>query len=167
MDERLGDLQAQLAANATGRRLLLDLVDRYGGDSVTAQMEHILSVSGEAMAEALGNIQDGDYHFMDTLDDGSPVSVTLFIMGEKGVIDFAGTGSQHPGNLNAPRAVVKAAVLYFLRTLIKRPIPLNDGCLAPIELRIPEVMECRYPVVVKEFSIFDPFPAEDNGSIWS
>jgi 5-oxoprolinase (ATP-hydrolysing) len=80
---------------------------------------------------------DGERRFADRLDDGTPVAVRVAWEGERLVVDFAGTGAAVAGNLNAPRAVVRAAVLYVLRALVAERMPLNGGCFAPIELRIP------------------------------
>jgi len=72
------------------------------------------------------------------MDDGTPIRVRLRVAGERMDVDFAGTGAASPGNLNAPRAVVQAAVLYVLRCLVAERIPLNGGCLEPVSIRVPE-----------------------------
>lgn len=79
---------------------------------------------------------DGTHSFEDKLDDGSIIQVRIEISGSKMTIDFSGSSAQHPGNLNAPRAVTMAAVLYVLRVLVGREIPLSSGCLKPIQLII-------------------------------
>ena len=83
-------------------------------------------------------LPDGEHHFADSLDDGTKIAVTLRVDGDRMVVDFAGTGPEVESNLNAPRAVTLAAVIYFLRTLVDAPIPLNSGCLRPVDVRIPE-----------------------------
>ena len=75
--------------------------------------------------------------FHDRMDDGTPVCVRVEIAGERMTIDFAGTGAAQRGNLNAPRAVVQAAVIYVLRSLVAERIPLNGGCLDPVLIRVP------------------------------
>jgi 5-oxoprolinase (ATP-hydrolysing) len=98
-------------------------------------------VQDNAAAEvrrALGTLEPGVHRFRDELDDGTPLCVTLEVAPDHLVVDFAGTGSEQAGNLNAPRAVTVACVLYFLRVLRGRPIPLNSGCLRHVQLRIPE-----------------------------
>jgi 5-oxoprolinase (ATP-hydrolysing) len=80
----------------------------------------------------------GRHAFADSLDDGTPLVVTLEVTAGRLTVDFSGTGAEHPGNLNAPRAVTLACVLYFLRLLVGKPIPLNSGCLRHVQLIVPE-----------------------------
>ena len=87
-----------------------------------------------ARFERLG---DGEHAFADALDDGTPIVASLRVSGRTMRVDFSGTGAEVGGNLNAPRAVTLACVLYFLRTLVGAPIPLNSGCLRPVEIYIP------------------------------
>lgn len=134
----LADLEAQIAANATGARLLGELVAGYGLDVVTAYMQHVQDAAAAAVAEEIARMPDGSHAFEDALDDGTPIRVTLHVQGSRLTVDFTGTGPELSGNLNAPRAVTLAAVIYFLRTLVGRPIPLNSGCLRPVEIVIPE-----------------------------
>ncbi|MDP8224783.1 MAG: hydantoinase B/oxoprolinase family protein [Candidatus Lernaella stagnicola] len=149
LPERLSDLRAQVAANQHGRRELERLTADYGLDTVTAYMGHIKDNAAEAMAEALlrfvPDAKPFDRTFVDFLDDGARIQVRFLIepatqtpLGVRALIDFSGSDPQLPGNLNAPLPVVRAAVLYVLRTLIHQDIPLNDGCLRPIELVVPE-----------------------------
>jgi 5-oxoprolinase (ATP-hydrolysing) len=136
-NRNIADLQAQIAANRTGARLLAELADRSGLEVVLAYMEHVQRNAAAEVAAAIAALPDGTRHFADGMDDGSVVSVSITVAGDRMIIDFDGTRGQHPGNLNAPRAVTVAAVIYVLRTLVGIPIPLNSGCFAPIELRIP------------------------------
>ncbi|MCA8930746.1 MAG: hydantoinase B/oxoprolinase family protein, partial [Alphaproteobacteria bacterium] len=131
--ERLADLQAQIAANALGVRLLQDMVARYGAEAVAAYMGHVQDDAGAAMREAIAALPDGEHRFVDHLDDGARIAVRIEITGERARVDFTGTDALLPGNLNAPRAVVLAAVLYVFRTLIRRAVPLNQGCFQPLE----------------------------------
>jgi 5-oxoprolinase (ATP-hydrolysing) len=101
-------------------------------------MHHVQNNAAAAVSEAIELLPDGVHRFEDALDDGTPLVVTLEVTGGRMRIDFTGTGGEHSGNLNAPRAVTLAAVLYVLRTLVGRPIPLNSGCLHPVTIRIPE-----------------------------
>ncbi|KKK63338.1 hypothetical protein LCGC14_2995290, partial [marine sediment metagenome] len=135
--ERLSDVRAAVAANAAGAELLGELVGRYGLDVVTAYMGHVKANAERAMRAVLADLPDGDHTYADTLDDGSRIAVRVRIDGDRAVVDFTGTDAQLPGNLNAPRAVTVAAVLYVFRTLIPRPVPLNAGCLAAIEIIVP------------------------------
>jgi 5-oxoprolinase (ATP-hydrolysing) len=136
-DANIADLQAQIAANRTGARLLGELIDRYGQATVAAYMGHVQDNGAAQVAAEIRRIPDGEHHFADAMDDGTPVCVTLRVSGARMVIDFAGTGPQSGGNLNAPRAVTMAAVIYVLRALVGAPIPLNSGCLRPVDVRIP------------------------------
>jgi 5-oxoprolinase (ATP-hydrolysing) len=135
--DNIADLQAQIAANNTGARLLLDAIAHYGGDVVAAYMRHVQDNAAAQVAAEIAKLPDGEHSFEDRLDDGTPIRVTLRVLGAHMDIDFFRTGPQVDGNLNAPRAVTVAAVIYVLRTLVGAPIPLNSGCLRPIDLRIP------------------------------
>ena len=132
------DLQAQMAANHTGVRLLEELVERYGVETVMAYMRHVRDNAARQVREALRRILAGSYHFQDAMDDGTPIVVRITISGENATIDFTGTGIENDFNLNAPPAVVRAAVLYVFRCLVAERIPLNDGCLEPLKIIIPE-----------------------------
>ena len=136
--DNLADLEAQIAANRTGERLLLEMVERYGTETVLAYMQHVQDNAAAKVAEEIQKLPDGEHGFEDALDDGTPICVTLRVKGDRMSIDFAGTGPQSDGNLNAPRAVTLAAVIYVLRVLVGEPIPLNSGCLRPVEVSIPE-----------------------------
>lgn len=136
-DCNVADLQAQIAANQAGARLLLELVARYGPATVHAYMSHVQDNAAARVQQAIAALPDGEHHFADALDDGSPVCVTLRVAGARMAIDFTGTGRQLDGNLNAPRAVTVAAVIYVLRALTGAPIPLNSGCLRPVDITIP------------------------------
>ena len=135
--ENLADIQAQIAANEKGMQLLDDLLSRYGLDVVTAYMGHIQDNAAELTARAISELPDGSHRFEDRLDDGTRVSVRLDVRGESMDIDFSGTDAAVETNLNAPRAVTMAAVLYVLRVLVGKPIPLNSGCLRPVTVTIP------------------------------
>jgi 5-oxoprolinase (ATP-hydrolysing) len=135
--DNLADLAAAVAANRQGASDLLDLVRRSTRDVVLAYMEHIRRAAEVKMRTALARLAPGRRHFMDHLDDGTPIAVTLDRQGDSLTIDFGGTGGVLEGNLNANRAIVTAAVMYCLRCLIDEEIPLNEGVLGPIALRVP------------------------------
>jgi N-methylhydantoinase A/oxoprolinase/acetone carboxylase beta subunit/N-methylhydantoinase B/oxoprolinase/acetone carboxylase alpha subunit len=137
IEERIADLEAQVAANAQGVQLLGELVGRYGLSAVSAYMGHVQRDAAAALREAIAELPDGEHRFVDYLDEGARIEVCVTIDGEAARVDFTGTDPQLPGNLNAPRAVVLAAVLYVFRTLTRRPIPLNAGCFDPLEVIIP------------------------------
>ena len=135
--ENLADLEAQIAACHAGGRLLAELCEAYGAATVSAYMGHVQAQAAAAVAAAIAALPAGTRRFADALDDGTPVVVTLTREGGRLIVDFAGTGAEVAGNLNAPRAVTVAAVLYVLRLWAGRSIPLNSGCLRAVDLRIP------------------------------
>ncbi len=135
--DNLADLQAQIAANRTGAELLGRLIASWGRDTVLAYMAHVQDNAAAEVAAAISRLPDGDHALTDALDDGTPIAVTLRVSGDRMHIDFSGTGAAVDGNLNAPRAVTMAAVIYVLRTLVGAPIPLNSGCLRPVTIDIP------------------------------
>jgi len=137
-DDNIADLQAQIAANRAGARLLAELSQRFGDEVVLAYMRHVQDNAANEVEAAIARLPDRERRFRDTMDDGSVIEVAIRKEGRRLHIDFQGSSPRHPGNLNAPRAVTIAAVLYVLRTMVGAPIPLNSGCLRPVELIIPE-----------------------------
>lgn len=138
VDENLADISAAVAANRQGARELERLIERYSLAVVEAYMRHIQDAAERKMRFALEKLPDGRREFVDYLDDGTPICVALTIAGSSATIDFTGTGGVLPGNLNANRAIVTAAVLYCLRLLIDEDIPLNEGVLAPVTIIVPD-----------------------------
>ncbi len=136
-EQNVADLEAQIAADQTGQRLLRELCAKHGLATVVAYMRHIRDDAAHRVRAAIRRLGDGRRTFVDAMDDGNPITVTVTIADDALSVDFTGTGPQSRGNLNAPRAVTVAAVLYVLRCLVDAPIPLNDGCLEPVELNIP------------------------------
>ena len=149
-DQNIADLRAQIAANEKGVRELEKLVKRYSLMTVLAYMDHIKDHSEEAVRRALVLLTDGSFSY--ALDCGSVIQVQVTINHEKrsACIDFTGTTMELPTNFNAPAAVSVAAVLYVVRTLVKDAIPLNAGCLRPLEIIIPDgsMLNPRYPAAV-------------------
>ena len=133
----LADLQAQLAANRLGERELLRLVERRGAAEVCAYMDHVQANAAEAVRRVIARLHDGACEL--ERDDGSRIRVAVRIdrTARRAVVDFSGTSPQQSGNTNAPLAITRAVVLYVFRCLVGRPIPLNAGCFAPIELVVP------------------------------
>ncbi len=138
--DNLADISAQVAANQTGVRLMAGLLAEHSLPVVQSYMRHIREAAATKMRQALRDRNDGEYRFVDHLDDGSPICVSISICGDEAVVDFAGTGPVLPTNLNANRAIVTSAVLYVFRCLINEDIPLNSGVLEPIEIRLPECL---------------------------
>lgn len=138
ISQNLGDLRAQVAANARGRDELMKMVSLFGLDTVAAYMGHVQRNAEEQVRRVIKVLKDG--HFTVAMDNGAAITVAISINHERRTakIDFTGTSPQQPNNFNAPSAIVRAAVLYVFRTLVDDDIPLNDGCLAPLEIIIPE-----------------------------
>ena len=149
-DQNIADLKAQVAANARGHAELLRLVGEFGADVVASYMAHVQDNAEEAVRRLIGRLSDG--HFRVETDGGwaIEVAVTIDRMRCTAKIDFTGTSPQQPTNVNAPAPVARAAVLYVVRVLLDAPIPLNAGCLRPIEIVIPEgsLLKPRYPAAV-------------------
>ncbi|HEV3340497.1 MAG TPA: hydantoinase B/oxoprolinase family protein, partial [Pirellulales bacterium] len=138
--DNLADVEAQVAANHRGAGDLGRLVERYGLPMVLAYMAHIQAAAERKMRLALARLADGEYTFVDHLDDGAPIAVKIAIEGDRATLDFSGTGRVVAGNLNANRAIVTSAVMYCLRSLIGEEIPLNQGVLAPVTIVVPECL---------------------------
>ncbi|MFO7561732.1 MAG: hydantoinase B/oxoprolinase family protein [Enhygromyxa sp.] len=152
--QNLADLEAQLAANHKGAAELRRMVERSTLPVVRAYMDHVRQNAAESVREAIAALHrsDRDLRFEYAMDDGSRVVVRVDIDADARScrVDFTGTSAQRPNNFNAPLAVCQAAVLYVFRTLVDAEIPLNEGCLDPIELIVPEgcMLNPRYPAAV-------------------
>ena len=136
IDDNVADLEAQIAACRTGALALGDLAERHGRAQVSDYMQHLQDAAERAVSEAVARLPASDASFQDTLDDGTVIHVRLSRRGDRLSIDFSGSAAAHPGNLNAPRAVTVACVLYVLRCLVGRDLPLNEGCLRAVSLVI-------------------------------
>lgn len=151
LSDNLADLRAQVAANQRGIVLVTELIDECGLDVVLAYMQHIqenaevavremlMARAAEFAPEALDADGKAVLSAVDYLDDGSPICLKVSITPGNGdaTFDFAGTGDEIYGNLNAPRAVTYSAIIYCLRCMLGFDIPLNQGCLIPITITIP------------------------------
>ncbi|WP_424987257.1 hydantoinase B/oxoprolinase family protein [Microbulbifer sp. S227A] len=148
--QNMADLQAQVAANETGRQALLRVAERYGLDVVTAYMGHVQDNAEESVRRVLGKLPGGRFSY--PMDHGAriEVSVTVDQAAREAVIDFTGTSAQHMGNYNAPFSICRAVVLYVFRTLVGDNIPLNEGCLHPLRIIAPEgsMLNPTYPAAV-------------------
>ena len=149
-DQNLADLKAQVAANARGHAELLRLVDEFGADMVASYMAHVQDNAEDAVRRLIARLSNG--RFRAETDDGWAVEVAVSVDHERRAakVDFTGTSPQQPTNVNAPAPVARAAVLYVVRVLLDAPVPLNAGCLRPIEIVIPEgsLLNPRYPAAV-------------------
>jgi len=147
LNDNISDLKAQVAANTKGIDLIIEMIDSYGLEIVQAYMAHVQDTAEKAVRTSLielsrlkGMEQRDSISATDYLDDSSPIVLNLTIDRTDGsaIFDFTGTGQELATNLNAPKAVTQSAILYCLRCLIKKDIPLNQGCLLPIKLVIPK-----------------------------
>ncbi|ALG91036.1 MULTISPECIES: hydantoinase B/oxoprolinase family protein [Actibacterium] len=136
--QNMADLKAQVAANETGRRELLKVVAGYGGDVVSAYMNHVQDNAEESVRRVIDRLRDGRFSY--PMDNGALIEVAVRVdrAARAAVIDFTGTSPQQPGNYNAPYAICRAVVLYVFRTLVGADIPLNEGCLKPLRIIAPE-----------------------------
>ncbi|MEU8522182.1 hydantoinase B/oxoprolinase family protein [Streptomyces sp. NBC_01216] len=136
-DTNLADLRAQVAANEKGIEELRAMVAEFGIDVVHAYMRHVRANAEESVRRIIAGLRDGAYRY--ETDGGAVIRVAVRVDRERrsAVVDFAGTSPQQPGNTNAPTSVVTAAVLYVFRTLVDEDIPLNSGCLEPLDVRVP------------------------------
>jgi 5-oxoprolinase (ATP-hydrolysing) len=148
--QNLADMRAQIAANAKGSAELKALVAHYGLSTVIAYMQHVQDNAEESVRRVITSLKDG--HFILPLDNGSRIEVAVRVDAESrsACIDFTGTSAQLQDNFNAPRAVTTAAVLYVFRTLVNDDIPLNAGCLKPLQIILPEacMLNPEYPSAV-------------------
>jgi 5-oxoprolinase (ATP-hydrolysing) len=149
-DRNISDLKAQLAACIRGAEVLTQTAKEYGPDVVAAYMNHVLANAEESVRRLLGKLEDGEFDY--EMDNGAHVRVKIAVdkAARSATFDFTGTSDQLPDNFNAPYSIVRAASLYVVRTLIDDAIPMNDGCLRPIELVVPEgsMLNPRYPAAV-------------------
>jgi len=150
LTQNIADLQAQIAANEKGTQELQRMVENYGLETVCAYMSYVQDNAEESVRRAIEVLHDGD--FKCELDTGGEIQVSIAInrRDRSAKIDFTGTSAQLSNNFNAPAAVCKAAVLYVFRTLVEDDIPLNAGCLKPLEIIIPEncFLNPQYPAAV-------------------
>ncbi len=146
----LADLQAQIAANEKGVQELHQMVNQYGLETVQTYMGYVQDNAEESVRKAIDVLTDGEFIY--PMDAGGKVQVKITIdkLKRNATVDFTGTSPQLPTNFNAPKAVCMAAVLYVFRTLVTDNIPLNAGCLKPLNIVIPEgcLLNPRYPAAV-------------------
>ena len=150
IDQNMADLEAQIAANATGIRETHRAIRTFGRDVVQAYMHHVQNNAEASVRRVIGTLRDG--HYRHVLDNGNAIEVTITVDHDKAQahIDFTGTSPQDSGNYNAPMAVCYAVVLYVFRTLVGADIPMNEGCLKPLKITAPDgsMINPRYPAAV-------------------
>jgi len=146
----LADLRAQIAANEKGADEVRRMIEHFGLEVVQAYMRHVQDNAEEAVRRVIDALEDGAYTY--EMDSGAVISVRITVdrAGRSATIDFTGTSPQLATNFNAPSSVATAAVLYVFRTLVADDIPLNDGCLRPLRIVVPEgsMLAPSYPAAV-------------------
>jgi 5-oxoprolinase (ATP-hydrolysing) len=149
-DKNIADLKAQVAASAKGEAELHKMVAHFGLDVVKAYMQHVQNNAEASVRRLLARLSDG--HFRVEMDQGTCVEVRISVDRETRTarVDFTGTSPQQANNFNAPEPVTRAAVLYTFRVMVDEPIPMNAGCLKPIEIIIPDgsMLSPTYPAAV-------------------
>jgi 5-oxoprolinase (ATP-hydrolysing) len=149
-EQNIADLQAQVAACEKGMAELIRVIGHYGLDVVHAYMDHVKDNAEESVRRVIDALTDSE--FSCRTDDGHEVRVAIRVDGSQrsATIDFTGTSAGHPGNYNAPSAIAHAAVLYVFRCLVADDIPLNAGCMKPLDVVLPRpsMINPSYPAAV-------------------
>ena len=149
-DQNVADIVAQIAANETGVQEVRKMIAQFGLDVVQAYMGHVQANAEESVRRVIPKLKGGSFDY--PLDNGLRIKVRIKFNAERreALIDFTGTSEQDAHNFNAPLAVCKAAVLYVFRTLIADDIPLNEGCMRPLRIIVPEgtMLRPKYPAAV-------------------
>ncbi|MEQ8658683.1 MAG: hydantoinase B/oxoprolinase family protein [Hyphomicrobiales bacterium] len=149
-DQNIGDLKAQIAANEKGVHEMRKMVVQFSWEVVSAYMAHVQDNAEESVRRVLERLSDCEIEY--PTDQGAVIKVKITVDHDKreATVDFTGTSPQQPNNFNAPEPVARAAVLYVFRVLTEQPIPMNAGCLKPINLIIPEgsMLRPQYPAAV-------------------
>ncbi|HHO59751.1 MAG TPA: 5-oxoprolinase, partial [Thiotrichales bacterium] len=150
IDFNIADLKAQLAACTRGENELRRIIGKMGLATVQAYMSHVQDNAEASVRAVIGQLHDGDFSY--AMDDGSCIRVSVRVDRDRrcASIDFTGSSEQHAGNFNAPTAITRAAVLYVFRCLVQADIPLNEGCLKPLDITIPagSLLNPAYPAAV-------------------
>ena len=149
-DQNVADLKAQIAAGEKGIQEVRRMIGDFGLDVVHAYMKHVQDNAEEQVRRVIDVMRDGAFEL--PMDDGSVIRVRIAFdkVRREATVDFTGTSRQRPNNFNAPSAVARSAVLYVFRCLVEDEIPLNEGCLKPIRIIIPEdsMLAPKYPAAV-------------------
>jgi 5-oxoprolinase (ATP-hydrolysing) len=148
--QNVGDLKAQIAACARGASALEAMTREFGWETVRAYMGHVQDNAAECVARAIARLKDGSFRTL--MDDGAVIEVSVKIDhgSRRARVDFTGTSPIQKTNFNAPSGIARAAVLYVFRCLVDDEIPMNEGCLRPIDIHIPpgSMLAPTYPAAV-------------------
>jgi len=149
-EQNLADLKGQLAANEKGAQELRRMLEEFSLPVVSAYMRHVQDNAEENVRRVIGRLHDSEFSYL--MDQGTVIKVKIAVDAEKrsAKVDFTGTSPQQNSNFNAPRPITRAAVLYVFRCLVNDNIPMNAGCLRPIEIVIPHncMLSPDYPAAV-------------------
>ena len=149
-DQNIADMRAQLAANEKGVKELHKMLMQDGLPTVLAYMGHVQDNAEESVRRVIEVLHDGTFTY--PMDNGQQVQVAITIdqKNRSATVDFSGTSPQGANNFNAPAAVCRAAVLYVFRTLVNDDIPMNEGCLKPVTIIMPDdcMLQAQYPAAV-------------------
>ncbi|WP_310619061.1 hydantoinase B/oxoprolinase family protein [Flexibacterium corallicola] len=148
--QNIADLKAQIAANEKGVRELRKMIDQFGLETVEAYMGHVQDNAEESVRRVIEALTDSHYEY--PTDQGALIKVKIRVDKAKreATVDFTGTSPMQPNNFNAPEPVTRAAVLYCFRVMVEDNIPMNAGCLRPINIVVPEgcMLRPHYPAAV-------------------
>lgn len=150
VDQNIADLRAQIAANEKGVQELQRMVNHFGLAVVQAYMNHVQDNAEESVRRVIHRLSSGRFEY--PMDNGAVIRVLITVNKETRsvTLDFTGTSPQQSSNFNAPLSISRAAALYVFRTLVDDDIPMNEGCLKPLQLIVPEgsLLNPRYPAAV-------------------
>jgi 5-oxoprolinase (ATP-hydrolysing) len=148
--QNVADLKAQIAANEMGLSALNKMISQFGIEVVQAYMGHVQDNAAESVRRLLDHLPDCEFDY--PIDQGSHIKVKITVDRKKreATVDFTGTSEQRGDNFNAPEPITRAAVLYVFRVMVDDEIPINAGCLRPINVIVPEgtMLSPRYPAAV-------------------
>jgi 5-oxoprolinase (ATP-hydrolysing) len=148
--QNVADLKAQIAANEKGVAEIRNMVAQFGLDVVQAYMKHVRDNAAESVRRVIERLTDSEFAY--PTDQGTVIKVRISVDKENrsAKVDFTGTSPAQENNFNAPAPVTRAAVLYVFRVMVEKTIPMNAGCLEPIEIVIPEasMLAPQYPRAV-------------------
>lgn len=155
-DERLGDIEAQLASHRVGESRLSAMMIDHGVETTIEHAKALLDYSRKMTEAVIEGIPDGTYRFRDAMEgDGQkefeiPINVALTVQGREMTVDFAGSAPQVAGNVNAVTAIVESATWYCVRLLASEDVPVNHGCFQPVKVMTPpgSVLNPRFPAAV-------------------
>ena len=148
--QNINDLKAQIAANEKGVQELAKMVAQFSLPVVQAYMKHVQDNAAESVRRVIDKLHDAEFSY--EMDQGTVIKVKITVERKKreATVDFTGTSAQQPNNFNAPEPVTRAAVLYVFRVMVDDDIPMNAGCLRPINIVVPKqtMLTPEYPAAV-------------------